>query len=95
MPEICNLPTESLRASNRHPSFYSKTPRAPRDDAKLAVSKIRQNATQSDRMPHDATKLVPARTRARQRNSVPLLSAWIAPRSQRILGVAVPEPSSQ
>ena len=89
MPEICNLPTESLRASNRHLSFYSQiAARAKR----RCQTRGQQNSTECHTMQR---KLVPARTRARQRNSVPLLSAWIAPRSQRILGVAVPEPSSQ
>lgn len=43
------------------PSFRLQSQRAPRDDAKLAVSRIRQNATGSDGMQR---KLVPARTRA-------------------------------
>ena len=51
------------------PSFRLQSQRASRDDAKLAVSRIRQNATGSDGMQR---KLVHARTRARQRRPVSL-----------------------
>ena len=59
MCQTCNLPTASLRASNHHPSFHSQSRRTPRDDAKLTVSKMRQNATETRARP-------PAHTRARQ-----------------------------
>ena len=87
MHETSNLPPARLLAPNRHPSSYPQSPRAQRADAKFAVGKIRQNTTQSDRIPHDATKTrarAHARTRGRQRRSVSLLSAWTATRPQRI-----------
>ena len=62
MPETCKLPTASLRAPNRHPSFHSQSQRAQRDDAKLATGRIRHNATGYDRAQR---KLVPARAHAR------------------------------
>ena len=74
MRETSELPTASLRAPNPHPSSYPQSPRTPRDDAKFAVGKIRQNSTQSDRIPHDATK---TRARAHARvggNGVPFLA---------------------
>ena len=74
MSETCKLPTASLRPLNRHPSFHSQSQRTPRDDAKLAVSMIRQNPTKSDKI---LRKLVCARTRARQQRSVPVPSTWI------------------
>ncbi len=75
MRETSKLPTASLRAPNRHLSFHSQSPRAPRDDAKLAVSKILQNATESD---EPLRKLVRARARGNGR-SASFLSAWIVP----------------
>ena len=60
MCEICKLPTASLRALNRRPSFCPQSQRAPRDDLKLAVSKIRQDATEFSELQR---KLVPARAR--------------------------------
>ena len=69
MCETCNLPTVSLRAPNRHPSFYPQSQRAPRADAKLAVSRIRHNLTQSNRIQQNPTKIrVCARARG---NGVP------------------------
>ena len=65
MRETSKLPTESLRAPNRHLSFHSQSPRAPRGDTKLAVSKILQNATESD---EPLRKLVRARARG---NGIP------------------------
>ena len=70
MCEIYNLPTVSLRAPNRHPSFYPQSQRAPRADAKLAVSRIRHNSTQSNKI---RRKFVCAHARARQRRSVSFL----------------------
>ena len=35
MRETCNLPTASLRAPNRHLSFHSQSPRAPRGDVRM------------------------------------------------------------
>ena len=99
MRETSELPTASLRAPNPHPSSYPQSPRTPRDDAKFAVGKIRQNTTESHTMQR---KLVPARTRARgipsrhsreggnpraRPRSVPF-SAWIG--FDASLGVAVP-----
>ncbi len=72
MCETCKLPVESLRAPNRHPSFHSQSQRAPGDDAKLAVRRIRQNSTECNRTRQNATK-TRARTRARQRRSVSIL----------------------
>ena len=69
MCETCKPPVASLRAPNRHPSLYPQSQRAPRDDAKLTVRRIRQNSTEYDRMRQNATK-TRARTRARQRRSV-------------------------
>ena len=64
MYETCNLPTASLRAPNRPPSFHPQPPRTPRDDANLTVSRMLQNAAKCDKMQQ---KLVPARPRARAR----------------------------
>ena len=60
MRETSELPTASLRAANRHPSFYAQPHRAPRQDAKLALSRIRQNPTQCNTVRQHTTK-----TRAR------------------------------
>ena len=79
MCETCKLPTASLRAPNRHPSSHSQSQRTPRDDAKLAVDRIRQNATVSNKMQQNVTKTrARPRTRARQRRSVSLPSARTA-----------------
>ena len=72
MCETCKPPVASLRAPNRHPSFYPQSQRAPRSDAKLAVRRIRQNSTECNRIRQNATK-TRARTRARQRRSVSIL----------------------
>ena len=69
MCETCKPPVASLRARNRHRSFHFQSQRAPRDDAKLAVRRIRQNSTECNRTRQNATK-TRARTRARQRRSV-------------------------
>ena len=69
MRETSKLPTASLRAPNRHLSFHSQSPRAPRGDTKLAVSKILQNATESD---EPLRKLVRARARG---NGIPFPSS--------------------
>ena len=93
MYETSNLPTEALRAPNRHPSSYPQSPRAQRADAKFAVGKIRQNTTQSHTMQR---KLVPARAHARAGgNGVPFPCSWHGLRPGRSgfdapLGVAVP-----
>ena len=102
MHETSNLPTEALRAPNPHPSSYPQSPRTPRDDAKFAVGKIRQNATQSDRIPHDATKtrarahareasppVIPAKAGILVPARVPFLSRHGSDSTYR-LGVAVP-----
>ena len=69
MCETSELPAVPLRAPNRHPSFYPQSQRAPRDDAKLAVSRIRHNSTQSNRIQQNPTKIrVCARARG---NGVP------------------------
>ena len=60
MRETSELPTASLHAASRHPSFYAQPQRAPRHDAKLALSRIRQNPTQCNTVRQHATK-----TRAR------------------------------
>ena len=68
MCEICKLPTASLRALNRRPSFHSQSQRTPRDDLKLAVSKIRQDATEFSELQR---KLVPARARGNGYSKTP------------------------
>ena len=60
MCETCKPPVASLRAPNRHPSFYFQSQRAPRSDANLAVRRIRQNSTEYDKT---LRKLVRARAR--------------------------------
>ena len=55
----------------------------PRTNADLAVSRTRQNATQSNRIQRDATK---TRARAWQRHSTGFLSAWIAAASSQRIG---------
>ncbi len=60
MRETSELPTASLHAPNRHPSFHAQLHRAPRQDAKLALSRIRRNATGCNTVRQHATK-----TRAR------------------------------
>ena len=111
MPEICKLPTESLPPPTVTRHSTSKSPHAPRDDAKLAVRRIRHNPTQCNTVRQQATE---TRARTRERgNGVPFLPldtecaqlaavSWMhspkaiarvlmdLPRSQRILGVAVP-----
>ncbi len=53
MPEICNLPTESLRASNRHPSFYSQiAARAKR----RCQTRGQQNSTECHTIRQNATR---------------------------------------
>ena len=69
MCETCKPPVASLRARNPHRSFHSQSQRAQRDDAKLAVRRIRQNSTESDRIQQDATK---TRARAHARAKQPL-----------------------
>ena len=80
MCETCRLPT----APNRQPPFRARSQRAARADAKLAVSRIRHNPTESNTIRRKLVCARDARTRARQRRSVSLLSAWIAPRAQRV-----------
>ena len=77
MRETSKLPTASLRAPNRHLSFHSQSPRAKR----RYQTRGQQNSTECDRVRRTTTK-TRARPRARQRHSVSLLSAWIAPRWQ-------------
>lgn len=75
MCETSELPAVSLRAPNRHPSFYPQSQRPPRADAKLAVSRIRHNSTQSNRIQQNPTKIrVCARARAREATAFRFLS---------------------
>ena len=84
-PHMRNMQTPNRVTPRPRPSLVIRpqSQHTSRHDAKLAVSKIRQNATQYDRMPQNATK-TRARTRARQRHSVSFLSVWIAPRPQQV-----------
>ena len=74
MRETCKLPTASLRAPNRHPSSHYQSQRTPRDDTKLAVSKIRHNTTGSNKMQQNVTK-TRARPRARTREATASVSS--------------------
>ena len=62
MRETSELPTASIHAPNRHPSFHAQSQRAQRHDAKLAICRIRQIPTQCNTVQQHATK-----TRARTR----------------------------
>ena len=65
MRETCNLPTNALRAPNRHTVPSRRAP--PRDDAPNSPS------ARSDRMPQNATNTrarPPARARTRYDGSV-------------------------
>ena len=87
MRETCKLPTRPL------PSPVILPPIAVHPNRRChtrVVSKNRQNPTELDK---NRQKLVPARLRARTREAnhpVGLPSAQFAPRSPRILGIAVP-----
>ena len=71
MRETCKLPTASLHAANRHPSFHAQSQRPPRDGAKLALSRIRQNLAQCNTVRQHTTKI---RARACARgNGIPFL----------------------
>ena len=72
MPEICKLPTESLRAPNRHPSFY---PQIAARAKRRCQTRGQEDSTQSNTIQQNAAKCGEnscARTRARQRRSLPL-----------------------
>ena len=83
--------------TKRSPVIRPQSERAPRYDAKLAVSRIRQNATESNENSCPRVRTHPRHSRLRGNDggrcgndSGAFLSAWIAPRSQRILGAARP-----
>ena len=71
MPEICKLPTESLRAPNRHPSFY---PQIAARAKRRCQTRGQEDSTQSNTIQQNAAKCGEnscARTRARQQRSLP------------------------
>ena len=100
MCETSELPAVPLRAPNRHPSFYSQSQRVPRADAKLAVSRIRHNSTQSNKIQQNPTKIrVCTRAHAREATASRFLSAKPYPRGDnrnvrniRTAGRAAPRP---
>ena len=71
MPEICKLPTESLRAPNRHPSFY---PQIAARAKRRCQTRGQEDSTQSNTMQHSTTtgnENSCAHARERQRRSLP------------------------
>ena len=97
MCETCKLPTASLRAPNRHPSFYSQSHRTLIDDAKLVLSRMRQNTTECNRMRQNATKCnenscPPARAHARGNYGTPEIPEEP---EERARGNGVPFPFSR
>ena len=86
MCETCRLPT----APNRQPPLRAQSQRAARADAKLAVSRIRQNATESDEAQR---KLVRARAREATAFRSPFSRHGLRPGRSGLgvsFGVAVP-----
>ena len=82
-----NMQTANRVTPRPEPSLCAQSQRTPRDDAKLAIGRIRQNATE----PNEVQRIL---VRAREATAFRFLSLCIdcAPAPQRVLGLEVAIP---